>query len=118
MDVLNNQEAKADEGKLQLTLVPLEIIRSIAKIRMFGVKKYHDPENWKRVEKERYKDALLRHLLMYLEDPSSIDEESGLPHLYHASCNMAFLEEMEKMDGTFNSGHTVSGSGCEAHVRP
>ena len=86
-----------------LTLVPREIIRSIAKIRMFGNRKYGSPDNWKEVDKERYKNALLRHLLAYLDDPSSVDEESGLPHLYHASCNMAFLEEMEKWDGTFKS---------------
>lgn len=97
------QDAKADAGKLMLTLVPREIIRSIAKIRMFGVKKYSDPDNWKRVSKERYKNALLRHLLAYLDNPSSVDEESGLPHLFHASCNIAFLEELEKEDGTFKS---------------
>ena len=90
-----DQTVKQDAGKLRITLVPLEIIRCIAAVRMYGVEKYKDPDNWKRVEPERYRDALMRHLLAYLDDPHSIDEESGLPHLWHAACNIAFLCEME-----------------------
>jgi len=94
----NTQNAKADKGKLQITLVPTEVIRNIAKVRMYGNEKYHAPYNWVVVEKDRYKDALMRHLLAYLDDSNSIDEESGLPHLWHAACNIAFLCEMERKD--------------------
>lgn len=90
------KEAKFDSGKPKLSLVPCEIIRAIAKVREFGVKKYKDPDNWKQVEAERYRDAMYRHLLLYIEDPYGIDEESGLPHLHHLACNVAFLCEMEK----------------------
>ena len=83
-----DQTAKADEGKLQITLVPTDVIRAIARIRMYGNQKYHDPDNWKTVEPARYRDALMRHLLAYIDDPKSKDEESGLPHLWHAACNM------------------------------
>ena len=96
---MNKQEAKADAGKLQLTLVPRQIIREIAKIRMYGTKKYHDPEKWRRVEIERYRDAAFRHFLAYLDEPGGVDEESGLPHLSHLACNIAFLCEMEKEIG-------------------
>lgn len=89
------QKAKADAGKLQLTLVPRQIINDIAAVRMYGNEKYHDPDNWKTVEVERYRDALFRHLLAYLDDPTGKDEESGLPHLWHIACNVAFLCEME-----------------------
>lgn len=91
----DTQAAKADAGKLQLTLVPREIIRAIAAIRMYGNEKYHDPENWRTVEPERYRDAAFRHFLAYLDDPQGMDEESGLPHLWHLACNVAFLVEME-----------------------
>lgn len=90
-----DQEAKADAGKLQLTLVPREIIRNIAAVRMYGNKKYGDPENWRTVSAERYRDALYRHFLAYLDNPSGIDEESGIPHLWHLACNVAFLCELE-----------------------
>ena len=90
-----NQKVKNDAEKPRITLVPQKVIWDIAEVRMYGTKKYHDPENWKEVEIERYKDALMRHILKYLEDPKAIDEESGLPHLWHAACNIAFLCEME-----------------------
>ena len=89
-----NQEAKADAGKLQLRLVPTQIIRDIAQVRMFGVTKYKDPDNWKRVELERYIDAMLRHTLAFIDDPNGVDEESGIPHYKHAECNWAFISEM------------------------
>lgn len=95
-----DQIAKSDSGKLQLTLVPREIIREIAKVRMYGNAKYPEggAENWKRVEKERYMDAAFRHFLSYLDDPTGVDEESGLPHLSHLACNIAFLCEMENWE--------------------
>lgn len=94
-----NQKAKADAGKLQISMVPVQIIRDIAEVRMYGNKKYGDPENWKTVEKQRYIDALLRHTLAYLEDPAGVDEESGIKHYKHMACNLAFICAMEKEGG-------------------
>lgn len=91
----NEQEAKADAGKPRLTLVPQKIIWDIAAVRDFGTKKYKDPNNWKRVSKERYRDAAFRHFMRYLATPHGVDEESGLPHLWHCCCNLAFLCELE-----------------------
>ena len=99
---MNNQEAKADAGKLQITLVPTRIVEGIAEVRMYGNMKYHDPENWRQVEVERYRDALCRHLLAYIRDPQSVDEESGIPHYKHMACNMAFICEMEHDNGTLS----------------
>lgn len=95
----HNQQAKADVGKPRLSLVPSEIIRCIAVIREYGNRKYKDPENWRTVEVERYRDAAYRHLLDYIDDPAGVDEESGLPHLWHLACNVAFLCELEKTGG-------------------
>ena len=92
----NKQEAKADAGKPQLTLVPRQILFDIAKVRAFGVKKYNDPDNWKKVEIQRYRDAAFRYFMAYLDDPQGNDEESGLSHLAHLACNIAFLCELEK----------------------
>lgn len=89
------QTAKADEGKLRLTLVPRGIIRAIAAVREYGNQKYGDPENWRAVSPQRYRDALFRHWLAYLDEPEGTDAESGLPHLWHVCCNAAFLVEME-----------------------
>lgn len=93
-----NQEAKADYGKPRLTLVPRKIIWAIAAIREYGNKKYGDPENWRRVEKERYRDAAYRHFMAYLDNTQGKDAESGMPHLWHLACNIAFLCEMESFE--------------------
>lgn len=90
-----SQKAKADAGKVRLTLVPRKIIWFIGKIREYGNKKYGDPENWRKVDIQRYRDAAYRHWLAYLDDPHGVDKESGLPHLWHVACNIAFLCEME-----------------------
>ena len=91
----NNQKAKADAGKPRLTLVPRKIIWAIAAIREYGNRKYGDPENWRKVDIQRYRDAAYRHFMAYLDDPKGKDAESGLPHLWHLACNIAFLVEME-----------------------
>ena len=93
-----DQTAKQDAGKLQLTLTPTQIIRDIAAVRMYGNKKYGSADNWKNVSPQRFRDAFFRHWLAYVDDPKSIDAESGLPHLWHAACNLAFLCEMEVLD--------------------
>ena len=89
-----DQQAKADAGKLELDLVPTQIIRDIAEVRMYGNRKYHDPGNWKTVELRRYINAMLRHTLAFVDDPLGVDPESGIPHYKHAECNWAFISEM------------------------
>ena len=90
-----DQTIKADAGKPRLSLVPPAIIEAVGAVRTYGAQKYPDPDSWRKVSVERYRDALLRHLCEYLRDPASVDEESGLPHLWHCSCNIAFLLELE-----------------------
>ena len=93
-----DQQAKADQGKPCPSLVPVSLIEAVTAIRMYGSQKYGDPENWRKVEPQRYRDALYRHWLAYLKG-EKCDQESGLPHLWHLACNAAFLIEMEETDG-------------------
>ena len=101
----DDQQAKSDAGKPRPTLVPVSLIEAVTAVRMYGNEKYHDPENWRQVEPQRYRDALYRHWLAYLKG-EKCDQESGLPHLWHLACNAAFLIEMESSihDG---EGHPV-----------
>lgn len=91
---IKNQDAKADAGKPNLSLVPTKIIYEIEKIRAYGTAKYGDPENWKKVELERYHQALLRHTLAIWNNINARDEESGLLHLSHMAANIAFILEL------------------------
>ena len=102
------QDAKADIGKPTLSLVPKEIIYEIEKVRSFGVKKYKDPDNWRKVELERYHEALLRHTLAIWNDVDARDKESGLLHLSHIATNIAFILEMLKDKDKEVKYHTLS----------
>lgn len=105
-DTLTNRKRKgwSDERTIEtrvgdsvdITLVPIEAIKAIRAVRLFGVKKYGSVDSWTRVEPIRYKDALLRHTMAFMDDPYSVDEESGLPHLWHALTNVAFLCALER----------------------
>ena len=90
-----NQTYKRDEGKIKPTLVPTQVIRDIAEVREYGNNKYGDSNNWRLVEEQRYVDALFRHFLAFIDDPTSVDQESGIPHYKHMACNIAFICQME-----------------------
>ena len=91
------QECKKDAGKPRIALVPMQILRDVAEVRGWAVdNKYHDPDNWKDVELDRYINAMLRHTIAFVEDMESKDEESGLYHQYHAETNWAFISELLK----------------------
>ena len=89
---------KDDSGKPVLTLVPREMIWDIAYVRMYGLNKYPETgeHGWKNIDINRLRNATYRHFMRYLDDPDGVDDESGLPHLWHLACNVAFLCEREK----------------------
>ena len=100
-EVLNNilpakdfAPGKDIAGKLDLTTVPTEIIRQIAKIRAYGIDKYKERDNWKKVDIKYYEQAIYRHWLNYISGEEN-DNESGLKHLSHIACNVAFILELE-----------------------
>lgn len=86
---------KFDSGKLRYSLIPPAALAALAKVLTFGAEKYA-PNSWQTVEngEERYLDALFRHIEAY-RSGESIDPESGLSHLAHAACNVAFLLHFE-----------------------
>lgn len=77
-----NQEAKSDGGKPRPSLVPPALIRGVDAIREFGTARYGSSDNWRKVEPQRYWDALLRHVLAAWDDWKAVDPESGMPHFY------------------------------------
>jgi hypothetical protein len=85
-----NYENKKDKGKLRMDLIPPEALEGIAEVLTFGAEKYGE-NSWRKVEKERYIAALLRHYAAYMKDHQSVDEESGILHIKHLLCNAVFL---------------------------
>ncbi len=81
---------KYDTGKLQWRLLPLEVLRDVVLVLMYGAKKY-SPDNWKQVKpKERYFDGCLRHLDAWQAGERK-DPETGRNPLAHAICCLIFL---------------------------
>lgn len=46
-------------------------------VREFGKAKYADAEDWRKVPREKWLDALLRHVLHIWDNPLALDHESG-----------------------------------------
>jgi len=91
---------KKDEGKPKLSLVYKSFVDEIAKVRMYGLTKYPNRENWRTTKTELHHDALLRHVFAYLDGEIN-DQESGLNHLAHAACNIMFLIEEKNHESKF-----------------
>jgi len=84
---------KADGNKIRPELFPMETMLAISDVLTFGAEKYED-NNWKKVDPERYKGALLRHLAA-IDMGETIDPDSGLPHIDHVACNAVFLSYLD-----------------------
>lgn len=81
---------KFDSSKPMLSHIPREFLFQTAAVLDFGAKKY-GRDNWKLgLDEHRLLSAAMRHLT-YHADGEILDPESGLPHLAHAACNIAFL---------------------------
>ena len=78
-----NSSKKNDfkDHKLRWDLLPLTDLEEVVKLYTFGAEKYGD-NNWQNLENgyQRYKAAMLRHLLEY-EKGNTVDGESGCSHL-------------------------------------
>ena len=81
---------KFDSGKRRVDLVPTEAINALADILTAGAVKY-GAHNWRKgMDWSRVYGAAQRHLLAFWGG-DDIDDESGMPHLWHALTNIAFL---------------------------
>lgn len=92
----NNKGLKYDTNKPPLELLCKGWLEGTANVLGFGAKKYAR-HNWtKGIEYSRLMGAALRHLMAF-NSGEDTDSESGLSHLYHASCCLMFLSEMQKL---------------------
>jgi len=72
-------------------LLPFEPLENLVEILTYGAEKY-EANNWQNVEPHRYFSALIRHLIDDFIRGEDNDQESGLLHSSHASCNSMFLD--------------------------
>lgn len=106
--MMKNQTAKADAGKIRLTMIPTKALWAVGAIYEYGRKKYPSkPDNWKDVEIQRYRDSAFRHFMQYLDNPSGNDPESGLPILWHFLWNAITLTALQETDWDFEDGKLI-----------
>lgn len=85
---------KDDSGKVALDLVAPGYVEGTAAVLQFGSVKYA-PYNWaKGMKWSRVFAALMRHMYKWWRG-EKVDPETGISHLYHASCCLMFLSEYE-----------------------
>lgn len=95
-DLVTQEGIKHDQDKDPWDLLPWNAVKQIVKVLAFGAKKY-TPNNWQKVDSERYFAACIRHLVAY-KDGEKTDPESGLSHLAHAGCCVLFMLWEEQND--------------------
>jgi hypothetical protein len=86
------------------SLIEPRFIEGVAQVLSEGAAKY-SIDNWKNLpvnEKRRYKDALLRHINEYMKG-NILDSETHHSHLYHAACNLMFLDYFDKVETVITS---------------
>lgn len=92
---------KHDHGKPRVSLIPSSFTLGVAEVLTFGAQKYR-VHNWRTgMSYSRLIDATFRHLLAFQEG-EDLDSESGLSHVHHAACNLAFLSELVKTHPEFD----------------
>jgi hypothetical protein len=79
---------KKDDNKYDPTMLTIEMVELVSKVRMFGAKKY--ARNNFKITGFKYTRSLaaaLRHIFAFLNGEDN-DPESGLSHLGHAICSL------------------------------
>lgn len=86
--------AKHDQGKLLFScftqgLAP--VIKGVVAVLTYGAQKYKR-DSWQHVPnaRQRYLEAFERHM-NEINLGQQYDLESGLPHIFHAICNLMFV---------------------------
>lgn len=82
--------ARYNGGKPDLSLIPMHTLEDEARVWMYGANKYA-AWNWvKGMDWSIPFACAMRHLAKW-QAGEELDEESGLPHLAHAMCNLRML---------------------------
>ena len=83
-------KTRMDSGKPSLGMIPPSFTIGVAEVLTHGAQKY-STGNWMRgMSFSDIADAIESHLSKW-KLGQELDDDSGLPHLHHAACGLAFL---------------------------
>lgn len=84
---------KYDQEKVRLELLSSSWVNGVGAVLTYGAKKYAS-HNWRKgIQISRLLGACLRHVFSFLNG-QDVDPETGISHLYHASCCLMFASEL------------------------
>lgn len=83
----NGKKNDRQDGKLMWELLPLPLLEEVVKVYTAGAQKY-GANQWQNLDNgyQRYKAALLRHLVEY-EKGNPVDADTGCLHLAQVAWN-------------------------------
>lgn len=87
---------KYDDGKIRFDLLDPVFEEGIAKVLTFGASKY-SANNWRGLARFRIERALKSHINAYRKG-ERFDPETEESHLYHAACNLMFLDWFDRQE--------------------
>lgn len=91
---MTSEGRKDDTAKPRFDLLPPELLEATAHVLTFGASKYGD-RNWEKgMHWGRVFAALMRHMWAWWRGEAA-DAETGMSHLWHAACCIAFLMAYE-----------------------
>lgn len=86
---------KDDAGKVRLDLIPPELLFGVGEVLTFGAGKY-GARNWEKgIAYSRVFGAMMRHAWAWWGGERE-DPETGMSHLKHLGCCVAFLIAFEE----------------------
>lgn len=95
MTVASTGGLRDNKGKPRLALVPSELEEAVARVIWQSSDKAggkYPLHNWRKgLPWSEVADSAIRHLKKFAQQGEDFDKESGLDHLDHAACNIAFL---------------------------
>lgn len=101
---------KHDAEKIRLDLLSTQWLSGVGKVLTFGAKKYA-AHNWRQgIEMSRLMGAALRHITAYNGGEDN-DPETGLSHLWHASCCLMFASELRETHPELDDRYAILAKG-------
>lgn len=83
---------KYDSGKVRMELLSRIYLWGVAAVLTYGARKY-ESHGWRKgIARTRLIGGALRHLTAYMDGEDN-DPETGICHLFHASCMIMFASE-------------------------
>mgnify|MGYP004443701135 FL=1 len=101
----NGKKNDRQDGKLMWELLPLPLLEEVVKVYTAGAQKY-GPNQWQNLDNgyQRYKAALLRHLVEY-EKGNPTDVDTGCLHLAQVAWNALAMLYFSLKEGNRNEAN-------------